>query len=281
MRQELEREHLMRKKAQQFGPWAIVTGANSGIGAAFAQRLATQGYNLVLVGRRSGAVEDAAQKIEQTYGVKTQCVIADLSTDGFLEKISEATKDLDIGLLISNAGDDAMGAMLRVELDRLKQMLRLNTQSHLELAHYFGRRFEARGKGGILLVSSTAGLQATPFMANYAGAKSYLLNLGMALNYEMQKTGVNVTVLLPGPTKTPGLVDKPDIPLNTLPAPQMKADTVAKIGTKALAKNKPYVIAGTVNRLMARVGALLGKTGGRNMWGSLVKSIVPKDLSIS
>lgn len=270
----------MKQGSQQFGPWALVTGANSGIGAAFTENLAAQGYNLVLVGRQKKAVQQAADNIAQKYKVKTRSIIVDLSTDDFLQQISDQTSDLDIGLLISNAGDDAMGALLRVELPKLKQMLHLNTTAHLELVHHFGRLFEKRGNGGILLVSSTAGLQGTPYLGNYAGSKSYQLNLGMALNYEMRKTGVNVTVLMPGPTKTPGLIDKPAIPLAKLPAPQMSADAVAKIGLHALAKNKPYVIAGIMNRILSVIGSLLGRTAGRNMWGRLLQGIVPRELRV-
>jgi uncharacterized protein len=93
------------------------------------------------------------------------------------------------------------------------------------------------------LVSSTAALQGTPFLASYAGAKAYLLNMGMALNYERRGTGINVTVMVPGPTKTPGLLEKPAVPLNKLLAPAMKAAVVAQIGLTALGRNKPYVVA--------------------------------------
>lgn len=270
----------MKQISPQFGPWALVTGANSGIGAAFTARLASQGYNLVLVGRREEAIQQACDEITRDHGVQTRSLVVDLSSPDFLEEISRQTAGLDIGLLISNAGDDAMGALLRVELSALKRMLQLNTASHLELVHHFGRRFEKRGGGGILLVSSTAGLQGTPYLANYAGSKAYMLNLGMAFNYEMRGTGVNMTVLMPGPTNTPGLTEKPAIPLASLPAPQMKADTVAAIGLRALAKNKPYVIAGIMNQLMSSIGNVLGKTGGRNMWGGLMKGIVPSELRV-
>lgn len=270
----------MTSKSQQYGPWALVTGANSGIGAAFADDLASQGYNLVLVGRRTQAVLRASEKITQNYPVETRVVIVDLSEPDFLQQISDQTSDLDIGLLVSNAGNAAMGALLRVELPALKQMLQLNTSAHLELVHHFGRRFVERGRGGILLVSSTAGLQGTPFLANYAGSKAYLLNLGMAVNYEMRNTGVDVTVLLPGPTKTPGLFEKPSINLASLPSPQMSAESVVSIGLNALAKNKPYVVAGLGNRFMSSLGNLLGKTAGRNMWGTLIKRVVPQELRI-
>lgn len=268
----------MTKSKPKYGPWALVTGANSGIGAAFAENLAKQGYNIALLGRRVTATQSVADQLTQTYGIQTQVIIVDLSAPDFLSQIADQTRDLDIGLLVSNAGNDAMGAMLRVELTELTRMLRLNTQTHLELTHHFGRRFEKRDAGGILLVSSTAGLQGTPFIANYAGTKAYLLNVGMALNYEMRGTGVDVTVLLPGPTKTPGLLEKPAIPLHSLPAPQMSPERVAKIGLQALEKNKPFVIAGQMNKVLAFVGAVLGKVQGRNMWGAFLKGIVPAEL---
>lgn len=270
----------MKDKNHKYGAWALITGANSGIGAAFADELAKQGYNIALLGRRAEALQTTARHLESAHAIKTRLIVVDLSAPDALAHIAGRTDDLDIGLLISNAGDDAMGAMLRVDLPKLTQMLKLNTQTHLELTHHFGRLFEERGSGGIVLVSSTAGLQATPFLGNYAGSKAYLLNLGMALNYEMRGTGVDVTVLLPGPTKTPGLLEKPAIAIHALPAPQMSANTVAKVGLEALRKNKPFVIAGRLNRLMANVGTLFGKVQGRNMWGALVKGVVPAELRV-
>ena len=102
----------------------------------------------------------------------------------------------------------------------------------------------------------------------------------MALNYEMRKTGVNVTVLMPGPTDTPDLTEKAAIPLAKLPAPQMSPDAVAKIALRALAKNEPYVIASVMNQIMSGIGNLLGRTNGRNMWGGLMSSIVPAELRV-
>lgn len=268
----------MAQSTPKFGTWALVTGANSGIGAAFSQQLAQEGYNIVLTGRRAEALCTAARQLEKDHGVETHVIVVDLSQDGFMGQIEAETAGLDVGMLVSNAGEAAMGALLKVELSRLTQMLHLNTQTHLELVHSFGRRFAKKGKGAILLVSSTAGLQGTPYAANYAGAKAYLLNLGMALNYEMRGTGVNVSVLLPGPTKTPGLNEKLDIPLAQLPAPKMAPAVVARIGLRALVQNKPFVIAGRTNRVMGWMGNVIGKTSSRNMWGSLIKGLVPKEL---
>ena len=125
-----------------------MTGANSGIGAAFANRLAAEGYNIALVGRRDAVLQKAADSLAKIHAVKTRAVVVDLSDMDFLSQIVAKTKDLDIGLLVSNAGDAAMGALLRVELSQLTHMLRLNTQSHLELVHHFGRLFEKTWQGG-------------------------------------------------------------------------------------------------------------------------------------
>jgi short-subunit dehydrogenase len=102
----------------------------------------------------------------------------------------------------------------------------------------------------------------------------------MALNFEMRGTGVNVTVVLPGPTKTPGLLEKSAVPLSKLPAPKMTPAAVARIGLSALENNKPYVIAGAMNRVMAGMGSLLGRVGARNMWGALIKGVVPPELKV-
>jgi NADP-dependent 3-hydroxy acid dehydrogenase YdfG len=104
----------MESKTLQFGPWAVVTGANSGIGAAFAEELARQGYNVALVGRRAEALDAVSNRLRKTYSINTRSVVVDLSTPDFLAQLAEQTNDIDVGLLVSNAGDDAMGALLRV-----------------------------------------------------------------------------------------------------------------------------------------------------------------------
>jgi hypothetical protein len=100
----------MESKPMQFGPWAVVTGANSGIGAAFAEELAKQGYNVALVGRRAEALVAVSNRLTKTYSINTRSVVVDLSTSDFLAQLAARTNDIDVGLLVSNAGDAAMGA---------------------------------------------------------------------------------------------------------------------------------------------------------------------------
>ena len=185
----------------KFGPWAVVTGASSGIGSGYARELAARGLNVVLVARNDVRLKEFADELEQTHGIDTRVVSADLSDTDFLHGVRVVTDNLDIGMLVSNAGVASMGAMLRVDVEMLARNLQVNTGAHLRLAHHFGRRFESRGRGGIVLVGSMAGMQGTPFGANYAGSKAYVHMLGQALNYELKGKGIHVSVVAPRPDR--------------------------------------------------------------------------------
>jgi hypothetical protein len=167
---------------ETFGPWAVVTGASSGIGKEFARQLAANGLHVVLVARRLPLLEDLGHQLATTYGVQYRAIGVDLSEPDFLATLEAATRDPDVGLLISNAGAFLPGAFLQLDRSRLQQMVYLNVLAHLDVSHHFGQRLAARGRGGLLLVASTAGLQGVPFSAEYAAAKGFVLNLGEALS---------------------------------------------------------------------------------------------------
>lgn len=145
-----------------FGPWAVVTGASSGIGKEFAWQLAANGLHVVLVARRLPLLEDLGQQLATTFGVRYRTVGVDLAEPDCLATLEAATGDLDVGLLISNAGAFLSGAFLQLDRSRLLRMAHLNALAHLNVSHYFGQRLAARGRGGLLLVASTAGLQGIP-----------------------------------------------------------------------------------------------------------------------
>src|SRR6516165_1960122 len=108
----------------RFGPWALITGASSGIGREFARQLAHAGINIALVARRLALLEEAGRLFEKDFGVKYRAIALDLSEEGFLQKLAEATADLDIGLVVSNAGNISPGAFLSKDQDELVSLLR-------------------------------------------------------------------------------------------------------------------------------------------------------------
>jgi uncharacterized protein len=233
-----------------FGPWAIVTGASSGIGKEFARQLAASGLNVALVARRLRMLEDLGRQLQNEFGVHYRAVEVDLTEDDFLEKIEAATQDLDIGLLISNAGAGIPGEFLTLERDALLRIVRLNIIAHLDLVHHFGQRLAARGRGGVLLVSAMGAAQGIPYMANDSGTKAFVLSLGEALHVEFQKLGLHVTVLLPSPTDTPVLAEF-GLDVDTMPIKPMSVERCVDEGLAALSANRATHITGRMFRILA------------------------------
>ena len=234
----------------KFGPWAIVTGASSGIGKEFARQLAASGLNLVLVARRLPLLEELGRQLEKEFRVHYRAVGVDLTKDDILEKIEAATRDLDVGLLISNAGAGIPGEFLTLERSVLLGIVRLNIIAHLDLAHHFGQRLATRRRGGVLLVSAMGAAQGIPYMANDSGTKAFVLSLGEALHVEFQKLGLNVTVLLPSPTDTPVLAEF-GFDADTMPVKPMSVEQCVDEGLAALNANRATHITGRMFRIMA------------------------------
>jgi short-subunit dehydrogenase len=263
---------MRRVDTSKFGPWAIITGASSGIGEEFARQLAASGLHLVLVARRLSALEAVGSELAHTFGISYRAVGLDLTADDFIEKLEEATHDLDIGLVISNAGATLTGNFLTIGHCALQQSLRLNVKAHLDMTHHFGQQLAQRRRGGLLLVASTAGLQGIPFSAEYGAAKAYVLSLGEALHVEFQRVGVHVTVLLPGATDTPMLpasgINPADLP--GIMKPMSTQQCVAE-GLAALDVNRANHIAGRMNRMMAR---LIPRLLAIRLYGSMTAKVL-------
>ncbi|HTC63197.1 MAG TPA: SDR family NAD(P)-dependent oxidoreductase [Candidatus Saccharimonadales bacterium] len=234
---------------QQFGPWALVTGASSGIGVEFARQIAAAGINLVLVARRDVLLNEVGRRITRDFGVQFRALTMDLSQEGFIAKLAEHTKDLDIGLVISNAGTANAGEFLKLERQLLEETLRLNTMSHLDIAHYFGQKLAKRTRGGLILVGAMGAENGIPRIANDGGAKAYVHSLGEALHYEFKPLGVNVTVLATGFTDTP-VLEKLGFDLKTLPMKPMSVEQCVSEGLSGLLKNRSRIVPGRLNRIM-------------------------------
>src|SRR5580692_6106473 len=257
---------------QQFGPWALVTGASSGIGPEFARQIAAAGINLVLVARREALLNEVGRHITRDFGVQVRALTTDLSQEGFMSKLAEHTKDLDIGLVVSNAGTANPGEFLKLDRQLLQETLRLNTMSHLDIAHYFGRKLAERGRGGLILVGAMGAENGIPCMANDGGAKAYVHSLGEALHYEFKPLGVYVTVLATGFADTPVLV-KLGFDPKTMPMKPMSVEQCVSEGLNGLLKNRSRIVPGRLNRFMdAFVPAFVKRTMTAKMLGKALAS---------
>jgi short-subunit dehydrogenase len=234
---------------QKFGAWAIVTGASSGIGAEFARQLAQSGLNLVLVARREHLLQSLGEALQSKHGIQYRVVGADLRTDDFMKDIIAATADLDIGLLISNAGAGNPGAFLCAEQAELMDIVRLNVRSHLAMVHHFGKRLAKRGRGGIVLVSAMGAADGLPYMSNDAATKAYILSLGKGLHSEFAPLGIHVSVLQPGPTDTP-VIEQFGFDPAVMPVKPMSVEQCVAEGLTALNTNKASHLTGRMNRWM-------------------------------
>lgn len=185
---------------ERYGPWAVVTGASSGIGREIARRLAEAGLHLVLVARREDALEQLAAELRALHGVETRVLGADLARDAAAGTVEAATRDVDVGLLVAAAGFGTSGPFLASTLEGEVEMLYVNCRAVMELSLLFGRRFAERGRGGLILMSSIVGFQGMPYAAHYAATKAYVQTLAEALRVEMAPHGVDVLASAPGPT---------------------------------------------------------------------------------
>ncbi len=235
---------------KKYGPWALVTGASSGIGEEFARQLAANGLNVVLVARRKQVLDDIAKELESKYDIKVKTVAVDLSQPEAIDIIDEATKEIEIGLLVNNAAMLAAGALVKTEMTDQMQTIQVNIVASLQFAHLFGRKMSRRGHGGIIFVASIGGYTSLPYMANYMATKAYLISLGEALHYELKKKGVDVTVLCPGGTKTGGQFRAKGLdPKKLSDKGSMAVAPVVASALKALGQ-KPTVIPGLMNNVM-------------------------------
>lgn len=182
-----------------YGPWSVVTGASDGIGREFAHRLAEAGLNLVLVARRGGELDRVATELAAAHGIETRVIAADLGTTDAISTVAKATADLDVGLLIAAAGFGTSGRLLDGDLEQELAMVDVNCRAVVALCVHFGRRFAARGRGGVVLMGSLVGFQGVPYAANYAATKAYVQSLAEGLRVELAPLGVDVVVSAPGP----------------------------------------------------------------------------------
>jgi len=190
--------------AHRYGPAALVAGASLGIGAAFARELAGAGLHLVLVSRRALPVEELAEELRAAHGVDVRTLACDLGDEAAVEAIVGACRGLAIGLLVYNAADSSVGRFLDTPIEDHLRTVHVNARGPVLLAHAFGGPMAARGRGGIVLMSSLAAFHGTPLVASYAATKAFNLVLAEGLWSELGERGVDVLACCAGATLTPG-----------------------------------------------------------------------------
>jgi uncharacterized protein len=190
----------------KYGPWAVIAGASEGTGAEYARQLAALGIHCVLVARRADPLRQIAGELASQYGVQTRVLSVDLSTPDAARRMKEATADLEVGLYVSNAGADSTGKhFLDVPLEISHRLINLNVRTVVEAVYAFAPAMKARGRGGILLMSSGAALGGQPRVAMYSGTKAFEVNFGESLWVELRDYGVDVLSVAAPAMNTPVL----------------------------------------------------------------------------
>ena len=239
---------------------ALVTGACSGIGRALATRLASLGYELILVSNRAAELAAAAQEIGRAHSVAVHTIVSDLARPEAAEELYQAVRDkgLQVDILISNAGFFFFGEAVDASPERAKAMLQLHVVTPSLLCTRFGRDMRAHGRGHILIVSSISAWRDFPGISYYGASKRYLRGFARALRSELGVYGVNVTCLAPGPTAT-NLYDTDVVPVERAKRLGIMMDpaTVAEAGLRAMFAGRAEHIPGWLARAMAWLSVLV------------------------
>ncbi len=261
---------------KRFGPWALVTGASSGIGKEFARQIAASGINVVLVARRENLLKEVGVEFSKRYGVEHRVVVLDVSREDFIGQLAPATADLDIGLVVSNAGTGNPGEFLKLDRQLHQATLRVSTMAHLDITHHFGAKLAKRRRGGLILAGAMGAENGVPYMANDGAAKAYVHSLGEALHYEFKPLGVYVTVLAAGFTNT-AVLEKFGLDPKTMPMKPMSVEQCVSEGLSGLLKNRSKIVPGQLNRIL---NALVPASLARKIEADLiVKGLASKSAS--
>lgn len=216
----------------QYGPWAVVTGASSGIGREIATRLAEAGLNLIINGRNEKRLFELENELSLNHNIEVKTVAADMSGPSGINRIIEASENFDIGLLAISAGYGTSGSFLNSSLPEEVNMLRVNCEALLYLTHHFSRQFAQQRRGGIILMSSMVAFQGVPYSANYAATKAYVQSLAEALALELRPFGVDVLAAAPGPVES-GFGERANMKMDMALTPaQVGAPILRALGKK-------------------------------------------------
>lgn len=241
---------------------ALITGASGGIGAAFAQELASRQMNLVLVARSKDKLQQLASKLQDQYKIQVDVIVQDLTALEAAKSVFEAVtqKGLTIDLLINNAGFGDYGDFAERDGDREVNMLQLNILALVDITHKFLPGMRQRRSGSIINLSSVAAFHPIPYFSVYAASKAFVLSFSEALWAENKNYGVRVLAVCPGPTDTKFFQDAefPSALADTIAKNYTSPEVVVREALQALEKNHSSVVPGNiVNKLQANIPRFL------------------------
>ena len=261
----------LTKRQKQFyaryGPWAVVTGASSGIGKAIAEKLAQNGLNLILVARSRNSLEEMAADFQARYGIEVRIACLDLASESAGQELASASDDVDVGLLVAAAGFGTSGSFLQANLEQEVEMLAVNCRALLSATHYFSQILAKRGRGGIILLSSIVGFQGMPYAAHYAATKAYVQTLAEALRVELAPHGVDVLAAAPGPTNS-GFANRANMRMRKALEPREVAQPILD----AL-RHRTTVLPGFLSKLLVYSIVLLPRWARIRIMGSVMRGM--------
>jgi short-subunit dehydrogenase len=221
--------------AERYGPWAVIAGASEGTGRAFAEQIAAEGVNCILVARRQGPLDELAAELRARHDVACVTATVDLSKPGAVDQIVAAAGGREVGLFVSNAGADPNGSrFLDKPVAAWRDLVQRNVVTTMECAHHFAGLMRPRGRGGLLLVNSGAAYGGGSFLATYSASKAFDMCLAEGLWAELRPHGVDVLCLVMTTTDTPALrtlLQEKGMPL---PPDVASAEAVAALGLSRL-----------------------------------------------
>ena len=250
----------------------LITGASSGIGAAFARKLAARGRNVLLVARSEDKLIALCNELGRLTSIRAQYVALDLEQPDAAAQLFEETqkRELEIDMLINNAGFGSMGDFAKLDLNRELEMLQLNIRALVDLTHRFLLPMRERKRGTIINVASTAAFQAVPYMATYAATKAFVLSFSEALWDENRAHGVHVMALCPGVTETnffeAAKIGRP--PMRTI----QTAEEVVEAALRGLSRQKSVVISGWTNWLTVEAERFVPRSTVTKVAGKALRS---------
>ncbi|QUQ64090.1 SDR family NAD(P)-dependent oxidoreductase [Kutzneria sp. CA-103260] len=239
--------------------WGVVTGASSGFGELFAQRLAERGMSLVLTGRDHGRLTDVAVRTRRLFpDVEIETATADLASDGGVEQLLSQVGDRPVEVLVNNAGFGTYGPFTTETPERMLDEVAVDVTALVGLTRALLPGMVERGSGGVLNVASTIAFQPSPYQAVYGASKAFVLSFSQALRAEARPHGVAVVALCPGPTRT-GFVAALDANVSGTRIYRRLAEPgpVVDLGLRALDRNRSVAVSGWRNRIGARMAPMM------------------------